>query len=151
MPHAFPSSLDEVADWSPQDEPSDAQLVAEGVKGLLRAPVDIARRVTDAVRRPDEVREAIPKIERVSGLTFRSPPKVEARSSDEVRAFLEQQFAEEATQRDLDGQVAAYKRFGLLADTVDNRRFRLRGHRRGDERDRRRAPPDRGTLARCPG
>lgn len=73
----------------------------------------------------DLVREAIPKIERVSNLTFRTPPVVEARTTAEVRAFLERQFAEEATQRDLDGQVAAYKLFGLLADTVDARRLLL--------------------------
>ena len=73
----------------------------------------------------DLVREAIPKIERVSGLTFKTPPVVEARTTQEVRAFLERQFAEETTTRDLEGQVAAYKVFGLLADTVDARRLLL--------------------------
>ena len=72
-----------------------------------------------------EVREAIPKIERASGLRFKTPPKVEARTSAEVRAFLERQFEEEHTAQELAGQVAAYKRFGLLADTLDVRRLML--------------------------
>ncbi|HEY0972017.1 MAG TPA: hypothetical protein VGE02_13705 [Gemmatimonadales bacterium] len=66
-----------------------------------------------------EVREAIPKIERAAGVPFRRPPRVEARSSAEVRAFLESRFEEERTRRELEGQVAAYKRFGLLHDTLD--------------------------------
>jgi hypothetical protein len=73
----------------------------------------------------DEVREAIPKIERAAGVPFRTPPKVEARSSAEVRAFLERRFEEEQTARDFAGQVAAYKRFGLLADTLDARKLLL--------------------------
>lgn len=70
-----PPERDDVADWSPQDEPSDAQLVAEGVKGLLRAPMDIARRVTDAVRRPDEVREAIEGLGEVAWATLNPAPE----------------------------------------------------------------------------
>jgi diacylglycerol O-acyltransferase / wax synthase len=48
--------------WSPQPEPSQAELVAEGVKGLLKAPLDIAGRALRAVQDPgralSEVREA---------------------------------------------------------------------------------------------
>jgi hypothetical protein len=73
----------------------------------------------------DEVREAIPKIERVSRVPFRTPPKVEARSSAEVRAFLERQFEEENTANELTGQSAAYKRLGLIDDTLDVRRLLL--------------------------
>lgn len=72
-----------------------------------------------------EVREAIPKIERAAGLPFRTPPRVEARSSAEVRAFLEGRFDEESTAQELAGQVAAYKRFGLLPDTLDVRAMML--------------------------
>ncbi|HEX5581806.1 MAG TPA: hypothetical protein VFX39_09530 [Gemmatimonadaceae bacterium] len=72
-----------------------------------------------------EVREAIPKIERAAGVPFKRPPKVEARSSAEVRAFLEHRFEDERTKRELAGQVAAYKRFGLLPDTLDVRQLML--------------------------
>ena len=73
----------------------------------------------------DEVREAIPKIERVSRVPFKAPPKVEARSSAEVRAFLERQFEEENTAAELAGQTTAYKRLGLIDEDVDVRQLLL--------------------------
>ncbi|HEU4629446.1 MAG TPA: hypothetical protein VFS08_06850 [Gemmatimonadaceae bacterium] len=73
----------------------------------------------------DVVREAIPKIERAAGLPFKQPPKVERRSRAEVRAFLEREFADEAAARDMAGQIAAYKLFDLLADTLDVRALLL--------------------------
>ena len=48
--------------WTPAPEPSDAALVAEGVKGIAGLPTRVARRALDAARRPHEtaagVREA---------------------------------------------------------------------------------------------
>jgi WS/DGAT/MGAT family acyltransferase len=48
--------------WTPSVEPSDATLVAEGVKGIAGLPTRVARRALDAARRPREtaasVREA---------------------------------------------------------------------------------------------
>src|SRR5215210_2458973 len=48
--------------WTPEPEPSQAQLVAEGVKGILRTPTDLAGRALGAVTRPtsalSEAREA---------------------------------------------------------------------------------------------
>lgn len=73
----------------------------------------------------DEVRAAIPNIEQASGLRFKTPPIVEARTQAEVRAFLERSFAEQEETRNLDGQVRAYKRLGLFADTLDVRRLIL--------------------------
>jgi WS/DGAT/MGAT family acyltransferase len=52
----------DVPDWSPHSEPSDAQLIAEGVKGVLRAPAGLARRALGAAAHPERtagrVREA---------------------------------------------------------------------------------------------
>lgn len=49
-------------EWAPGPEPSEAQLVAEGVKSLVRTPVGLARRALGAVSDPGhtvaEVREA---------------------------------------------------------------------------------------------
>jgi hypothetical protein len=73
----------------------------------------------------DEVRAAIPKIERVSRARFRTPPRVEARTSAQVREFLERQFDEERTAQELAGQAAAYKVLGFLPDTLDVRRMYL--------------------------
>jgi diacylglycerol O-acyltransferase len=49
--------------WLPQPEPSEAQVVAEGVKGLVRTPLAIAERVARAATAPGralgEVREGV--------------------------------------------------------------------------------------------
>jgi diacylglycerol O-acyltransferase len=48
--------------WTPAPEPSDAELVAEGVKSLIRTPIDVAARAVGALQRPqrtlDQAREA---------------------------------------------------------------------------------------------
>ena len=49
-----PPEQSEVPDWTPSPEPSDAQLVAEGIKGVVRAPVDVARRALSAARQPEQ-------------------------------------------------------------------------------------------------
>ncbi|HVE77382.1 MAG TPA: hypothetical protein VNA89_00855 [Gemmatimonadaceae bacterium] len=67
------------------------------------------------------VAEYAPQIERAVGLEFKSPPRVERRTRDEVRGFLLKQIEGERAQRDLAGQSAAYKRLGLLPDTLDLR------------------------------
>jgi WS/DGAT/MGAT family acyltransferase len=38
--------------WTPEPEPSDVELVAEGVKGLVRTPVSVAGRALGALSRP---------------------------------------------------------------------------------------------------
>jgi diacylglycerol O-acyltransferase len=42
----------DVDGWTPMPEPSDADLVAEGVKGLVRTPADLAGRALGALSRP---------------------------------------------------------------------------------------------------
>jgi diacylglycerol O-acyltransferase / wax synthase len=48
--------------WTPQPEPTDIDLVAEGVKGLIRTPVNLAGRALGALSRPgrslEQAREA---------------------------------------------------------------------------------------------
>jgi diacylglycerol O-acyltransferase len=51
VPQPAPATED---GWTPTSEPSQAQLVAEGVKGLLRTPVDLAGGALGAVQRPTE-------------------------------------------------------------------------------------------------
>jgi diacylglycerol O-acyltransferase / wax synthase len=57
-----PPERAEVPEWTPNPEPSQAQLIAEGVKGLMRRPVDIGRSAVDAALHPEQtvgrVREA---------------------------------------------------------------------------------------------
>jgi hypothetical protein len=73
-----------------------------------------------------EVADAVPKLEKAVGVTFKSPPRFEVRSRDEVRAFLEKRFAQELTDSELRGNERAYKRVGLLPDTMDLRGFMLK-------------------------
>src|SRR4051812_48655662 len=58
----IPPEPSEVPEWTPNPEPSQAQLIAEGVKGLLRRPVEVGRSAVDAAMHPDvtlgRVREA---------------------------------------------------------------------------------------------
>ncbi len=72
-----------------------------------------------------EVRRAIPAIEQSSGLTFKTPPKLELRTRDEVREFLERQFNEQLTPLELAGVQQSYRLFGLLPDTLELRSFLL--------------------------
>jgi len=60
---AEPPEREPAPDWAPQREPSDAELVAEGVKGIARTPLDVGRRVLSAAQRPERtasrLREAL--------------------------------------------------------------------------------------------
>ena len=72
-----------------------------------------------------EVREAVPRIEKAVGLPFKTPPKVERRSKDEVRNFLLQKFNESMPAAEISGIERTYRRFGLISDTLQLRPFML--------------------------
>src|SRR5262245_17320657 len=72
-----------------------------------------------------EVSEAVPKIEKAVGLTFKTPPKVERRSKEEVRNFLTQKFNESMPAAEISGIERTYRRFGLIADSLRLRPFML--------------------------
>jgi hypothetical protein len=72
-----------------------------------------------------KIAEAIPKLETTTGLKFKTPPKFEARTKDEVRQFLEKSFSNDVPQEELMGSSRAYKRLGLLPDSLDLRKFML--------------------------
>jgi hypothetical protein len=70
-----------------------------------------------------QVSDAVPKIEAAVGLKFKTPPRVEVRSKDQVRAFVTQQFRDPQSLREFTGIEAAYKRLGMLPDTLDLKKF----------------------------
>lgn len=72
-----------------------------------------------------EVRRAIPKIEASSGLTFKRMPTLALRDRDQVREFLERQFAEQMSPLEIAGIAEAYKRLGMIPDSLDLRGFLL--------------------------
>ena len=72
-----------------------------------------------------QVRDAIPRLEASSGLSFTRLPVLETRTREEVRTFLEREFNEQMTPLQLAGTEAAYRLFGLLPDTLELRTFLL--------------------------
>jgi hypothetical protein len=67
----------------------------------------------------DIVAKAIPAVEKAVGLRFKTPPKIEVRSKDQVRAYLLKQITDSATRREIDGQSTAYKLLGMIPDTLN--------------------------------
>ena len=65
-----------------------------------------------------QVTEAVPLIEKAIGLRFKSAPKLETRSKAQVREFIARQFTEPRAVSDLAGEETAYKRLGLIPDTL---------------------------------
>ena len=72
-----------------------------------------------------EVAEAVPKIEAAVGLKFKHPPKVEERSKDQVRKFLEDKFNGERPASEIAGEQSALRLLGLIPDTMQLRPFLL--------------------------
>jgi hypothetical protein len=72
-----------------------------------------------------KVAELIPKIEKVTGMTFKTPPKVATKTAEEVRVFLEQQFADSRQATELEGQEQAYKLLGLIPYEINVKRLML--------------------------
>jgi len=70
-------------------------------------------------------RELAPRVEQVTGLTFRRPPRVAVRSRDQVRAYLNHRISEEYSPAEMRGIERAYHALGLVDDTVDVRRMFL--------------------------
>ena len=73
-----------------------------------------------------EVADAIPRIEQATGLKFKTPPRLEVRTRDQVRDFLLKQFDEATPAAQLTGEEKAYKLLGLIPDTMNLRAFFLR-------------------------
>lgn len=71
----------------------------------------------------DMVADAIPKIEKAVGVPFKSPPRLEVRTREQVRDFLLRKFDEQTPAAELAGQQAAYRAFGFIPDTLDLRPF----------------------------
>jgi hypothetical protein len=73
----------------------------------------------------NKVADAIPQIEKATGLRFKTPPKLELRTRAQVREFLLRKFNESTPAEQLRGEEMAYKVLGLIPDTLDLRRFLL--------------------------
>ncbi|MFI5279497.1 MAG: hypothetical protein ACHQU1_03295 [Gemmatimonadales bacterium] len=63
----------------------------------------------------------VPAVERAVGLTFKRPPRVQARSREQVRAYLDHKIAADYPPAEIDAVQRAYRAFGLISDTTDLR------------------------------
>jgi WS/DGAT/MGAT family acyltransferase len=68
------------AAWRPEPEPSEAELVAEGVKALVRTPLGLARQAVDALQHPgrtlEQAREAAEGVGEVAWAGLNPAPHV---------------------------------------------------------------------------
>jgi prepilin signal peptidase PulO-like enzyme (type II secretory pathway)/MoxR-like ATPase len=81
---------------------------ARGVRAA-RASTDLAGRRASCV----------PEVERAMGRKFRTPPRVEVQPRGEVRKYIERQLHRPACAARAAGQESAYKRLGLIPETLD--------------------------------
>ena len=103
-----------------------ALTVRTGLLALALVSASCRRETTGEGPYGREVAEAIPRIEQATGLKFKTPPKVEARTRDQVRDFLLKKFDEATPAQQLAGEESAYKMLGLIPDSMDLRAFFLR-------------------------
>ena len=64
------------------------------------------------------VAEFVPRIEKELGLPFKTPPKVERRSKDEVGRFVRQQLESERGRTQVAGLEVVYRLLGQIPDTM---------------------------------
>jgi hypothetical protein len=67
----------------------------------------------------DIVAKAVPAVEKAVGLPFKSPPRIEVRSKEQVRAYVLKQLADTGAAREIAGESVAYKLLGMIPDTLD--------------------------------
>jgi hypothetical protein len=66
----------------------------------------------------DKVSVDVPQIEKALGVKFKTPPKLEVRSRDQVREFLLQKLQEPEAQKQLANEERTYKLLGMLPDSL---------------------------------
>jgi hypothetical protein len=66
----------------------------------------------------DKMQEYAPQVETALGVKFKTPPKLEIRTHDQVREFLLQRMQDPAIKKQLASQEALYKALGLAPDTL---------------------------------
>jgi len=71
-----------------------------------------------------DVADAIPVIQRITGLTFKHPPVLQEKTKEQVHQYLEAEFKKSAGQG-IEQQETAYKLFGLIPDSIKLQNFML--------------------------
>src|SRR6185503_5767357 len=66
----------------------------------------------------DKVAEYAPQIEKRLGVKFKTPPKLEVRSREQVRDFLLQKLNEPDVVKQMANNEATYRLLGMIPDTM---------------------------------
>ncbi len=66
----------------------------------------------------EKVAAYTPQVEQALGVKFKTPPKLEVRTRDQVRQFLLERMQEPDIKKQIANQEAAYKLLGLIPDTL---------------------------------
>jgi hypothetical protein len=74
----------------------------------------------------DKVATYVPQIERAIGVKYKTPPRIEVRSRQQVREFLLQKFNEPEVQKAIGTQGMTNKLLGLIPDTMNLPAFFVR-------------------------
>ncbi|MEO7083411.1 MAG: hypothetical protein ABI442_10090 [Gemmatimonadaceae bacterium] len=74
----------------------------------------------------EKVADDVPKIEKALGVKFKTPPKLELKTRDEVRGFLLQKLKEPVAAKEIADQEVTYKLLGMLPDTMHLSNFFVR-------------------------
>ncbi|HYW29905.1 MAG TPA: hypothetical protein VE869_00265 [Gemmatimonas sp.] len=65
------------------------------------------------------VARVVPQLEEQLGLPFKTPPRIETRSRDEVKKFVMAQLSSERGRTQIGAQQSIYRILGLIPDTMD--------------------------------
>jgi hypothetical protein len=95
-----------------------APVIRLALLGVLLAACGDRKSSTDAGF-GDIVNKVVPQLEQQLGMPFKTPPKLERKSREEVKQFVMAQLTAETAQRQLTGVQSAYRVLGLVPDTLD--------------------------------
>jgi hypothetical protein len=65
--------------------------------------------------------EVVPEIEQAVGLSYKSPPRIQVRSRNQMRSYIDAKIRAELPQQEVERLSLAYRLFGLIPDTLDLR------------------------------
>jgi hypothetical protein len=92
-------------------------MLALPIAAVVLAACSGSSRAQDPYAR--DVAEAVPTIEKATGLKFKQFPRYKVESKAQVRAFLEKLFNEEKSATDLAAQQQLLSRLGVIPDTLN--------------------------------
>lgn len=87
----------------------------------------LAAAIPAAAQQPyaHRIADAIPRVEREVGLPFKTPPRFEVRSREELARALDATFDDERTRRELQAEQFVLRMLGIIPDTLDWRALQM--------------------------